>query len=179
VVPDRPLPVPDPEVDIRIRWRLPRPLSVWRKAWETHFLQPGAEYGLRQCRTAPLVHNYAPFSSAHHQSTVYWDGRAHDVPEEAPDTTRAARARRGERRAGRRWPAAPRLLRTCSVDVSGMPARLRAVAMRSPKHRRAARAVDIACSTRCQELERLTWSSPRIGSACLLHVRCNAACLRF
>jgi hypothetical protein len=92
-------------------------------------LSPPAGYELRQWRTTPSVHNYAPFGSAHHQSTLYRDGRAHDVPQEA----RARHALRGHvEESGAQvggWPAAPRLLRTCSVDVSGMPARLRAVAM--------------------------------------------------
>jgi hypothetical protein len=50
VVPDRPLPVPDP-VDIRIRWRLPRVSLGVEKGLETHivdFPPVGAEYGLHQ-----------------------------------------------------------------------------------------------------------------------------------
>jgi hypothetical protein len=154
------------------------PLSVWRRAWKPT-LSPPAGYELRQWRTTPSVHNYAPCSSAHHQSTVYRDGRAHDVPQEAPGTTRAARARRGERRAGRRvassTTAATYMLDGREWDAGASPAGCYA----SPTHRRAARAVDIACSTRCQELERLPWSSLRIGSACLRHVPGNAACRRF
>jgi hypothetical protein len=79
-------------------------------------------------------------------------------------------------------PHSPPAAMLCSSRAQpwrGMPARLWAVAMRSPTHRRAARAGDIACSTRCQELERLTWSSPGIGNACLLHAPGNAACRRF
>jgi hypothetical protein len=83
------------------------------------------------------------------------------------------------------------------------PGHRHAVAVHRPTHRRAARAGDIACSKHCRELERLTWSSPRIGtasprralhsalcrleppssspplgSACPLHARCSAACHR-
>ena len=50
------------------------------------------------------------------------------------------------------------------------PAPLLAAAVRSPAHRRAARAGDIACSTHCRDLERLAWSSPPACSACRRHV---------
>jgi len=51
-----------------------------------------------------------------------------------------------------------------------------AVAVHRPTHRRAARAGDIACSTHCRELWRRAWSSPRAGTACLLHEPGNGAC---
>ena len=148
------------------------PLSVWRRAWETLIVPSG------WIRAPPVPYNSvgAQLRSLQLRTTK------EQCAGTGGHTTylRRLRARHALRgRAGRRWPAAPRLLRTCSVDVSGMPARLRAFAMRSPKHRRAARAVDIACSTRCQELLRLTWSSPRFDNACRLHAPGNAACRRF
>jgi hypothetical protein len=178
VAPDRPLPVPDPEVDIRITWRLPRPLLVWRRAWETHIVSSG------RIRAPPVPYNSvgAQLRSLQLRTTK------EQCAGTGGHTTylrrlRARHALRGRvEESGtqvRGWPAAPRLLRTCSMDVSGMPACLRPVAMRSPTHRRAARAVDIACSTRCQELLRLTWSSPRFDNACRLHAPGNAACRRF
>jgi hypothetical protein len=178
VVPDRPLPVPDPEVDIRVRWRLPRPLSVWRRAWETHIVSSG------RIRAPPVAYNSV---GAQLRSLRLCAPPKHIVPGRegtrrtsgGPGTTRAARARRGERRAGRRvassTTAATYVLGGRQWDAGASPGGCYA----SPTHRRAARAVDIACSTRCRELERLPLSSPRIGNACLRHVPGNAACRRF
>ena len=58
----------------------------------------------------------------------------------------------------------------------GAPGPRHAIAVHRPTHRRAARAGDIACSTHCRELWRRAWSSPRAGTACLLHEPGNGAC---
>ena len=56
------------------------------------------------------------------------------------------------------------------------PAPLLAAAVRSPAHRRAARAGDIACRTSCLNLSRLASSSPPARSACRPHAPRSFAC---
>jgi hypothetical protein len=73
-------------------------------------------------------------------------------------------------------PAAGGVLAPRSHPWLGAPGPRHAVAVHRPTHRRAARAGDIACSTHCRELERLPWSSPRAGTACLHHVPGSEAC---
>jgi hypothetical protein len=81
----------DPLVDIRIRWRLPRVSLGLEKGLGDPILFPTGSASAVQLRWCTTTLPAALHST---KAQCPRDGREHDVPEEAPGTTRAARARR-------------------------------------------------------------------------------------